>query len=199
MRKKIILGIVILVVLAAIGGAVYFDKNYGEVYSIWFQDNYKERTDVTKFNRSIFDYEEDVVKCTPSLKKFTKLESLKLFIDFDKEVDLGNLSEMNKLKELEIDYFEGYSGRLETLPELPNLKSLTLYALGLKTPYSTFKLADENYNFSNIETLSLYFEVIDFDSLKYFENLKNLYVIEDSLTKKEIEELQSRGINVEIV
>lgn len=199
MRKKIILGIVILVVLAAVGGAVYFDKNYGEVYSIWFSDNYKERTDVTKFNRSIFDYEEDVVKCTPSLKKFTKLESLKLFIDFDKEADLGNLSEMNKLKELEIDYFEGYSGQLKTLPELPNLKSLKLYALGLKTPYSTFKLTDEDYNFSNIETLSLYFEVIDFDSLKYFENLKNLRVRKDNLTEEQIEELQAKGITVEIV
>lgn len=198
MRKKIILGIVILAVLAAVGGAVYFDKNYGEVYSIWVSDNYKERADVTKFDRSIFDYEEDIVKCTPSLKKFTKLESLSVFIDFDGEADLGNLSEMNKLKELEIHYLEGYSGRLETLPELPNLKSLTLYAGCLKTPYSTFKLADENYNFSNIETLTLDFAVIDFDSLKYFENLKNLRIRKDNLTEEQIEELQSRGINVEI-
>lgn len=47
MRKKIILGTVILLILAAVGGAVYFNKNYA-VVELKYGDKMAVRTDVTK-------------------------------------------------------------------------------------------------------------------------------------------------------
>lgn len=214
MRKKIILGIVILIVLAAVGGAVYFNINYAIVCSAFYEDDHKyfhyfERKDVTYFwGRYTQPFEnDDIVLSTPSLKRFTKIKRLSLSVD--EKTNLKYLSKMNELEELELFYFDGCAGqletRLETLPELPKLKKMTMWAKQAESlysilPYRVFELENENYNFSNIETLSLEtFEVVDFDSIKHFKNLKNLYVLEDSLTNKEIEELQSRGINVEIV
>ena len=181
MRKKIILGIVILIALAAVGGAVYFAKNYAVIYTS-FCGKHFERNDVTKIMHKYMDDEwEEQVLCTPSLKKFTKLESLWIYVNEDTNYEY--LSEMNNLQELTIMY-QGYvyyhetlpESDLETLPELPNLKKLTL--LGALSGETNFALSDENkYNFSSIENLDIsFFTDIDFNSLKHFKNLKKLYL-----------------------
>ncbi|MDE6596914.1 MAG: hypothetical protein K2K44_13015, partial [Oscillospiraceae bacterium] len=83
MRKKIILGIVILIVLAAVGGVVYFEKNYTMI-DTFFGGEHFERNDGTKIMHKYMDDEwEEHVLCTPSLKKFTKLESLWIDVNED--------------------------------------------------------------------------------------------------------------------
>lgn len=190
MRKKIILGIVIL---SAIVGAVYFNKNYAVVEQ--YLDEYSTYRRIVRTDTEKIDV---VVKCTPSLKKCTNLKELSVSVD--KETNLEYLSEMNNLEEIWFFYYDGYCGRLETLPELPNLKNMML-ATNFDIEY-TFAISDENkYNFSNIEFLDLrYFYDIDFSSLNYFENLHTLtlWCIVSGLTEEQIEELQARGINVEI-
>lgn len=198
MRKKIILGTVILLILAAVGGAVYFNKNYAVIHS-WFTEKYILNTNVTKLTvKYDGDEWEDWVYCTPSLKKFAKLE--RLMIMADEETNYEYLSEMNSLQELEIYFSKFYCENLETLPELPNLKRLLI--LGGTRGENYFTLSDEyEYNFSDIETLEIeYFTTIDCDALKHFENLHTLRIsaLKNDLTEEQIEELQSRGINVEI-
>lgn len=191
MRKKIILGIVIL---AAIVGAVYFNMNYAviEIYLDEY-DSYKHfvRTDIEEIDQ--------LVTCTPSLKKYTNLKRLSVVAN--SETNFEYLSQMSRLEHISIFYFDGYCGNLENLPELPNLRELIVFG-SLKT-YDTFTISAENkYIFSNIEDLDLrVFNDIDFNSLNYFENLHTLYMlnINNDLTEEQIEELQSRGINVEIV
>lgn len=180
MRKKIILGTVILIVLAAVGGAAYFEKNYTEIYT-YFGGKHFERTDVTKIMHKYMDAEwEEQVLCTPNLKKFTKLESL--WIDaYNEDINYEYLSEMSNLQELTVMY-QGYvfhhetlhEFNFETLPELPNLKKLNL--LGALSGETDFVLSDEyEYNFLSIENLEIsYFTDVDFNSLKHFENLKKL-------------------------
>ena len=97
MRKKIILGIVIFVILAAaIIGAVYFNMNYAVVERN-HGDKMVVRTDVTEIKNKKYDLE-TTVKCTPSLKKMTKLE--KLWIIAEEDMDLSYLSEMKNLNTL---------------------------------------------------------------------------------------------------
>lgn len=192
MRKKIILGIVILAVIV---GAVYFNMNYAVVEEYYYEYEYDPpkhivRTDTEKIDK--------IVNCTPSLKKYANLKSLSIAVD--KETNLEYLSQMNSLEHISLFYFDGYCGKLETLPELPNLRKLSLFG-SLKT-YDTFTISTENkYIFSNIEYLDLrVFNDIDFNSLNYFENLHTLYTcnINNDLTEEQIKELQSKGINVEI-
>ena len=204
MRKKIILGIVILVVLAAVGGAVYFDKNYVILEEVAYHGIHKPR--IVRINATNISTKYDSgievfypVKCTPKIKKCTNLERVAVIVYTD--TNLEYLSEMNNLEYIMICYRDGYCGRLETLPELPNLRKVTLSA----SPDidSAFIISDENkYNFSNIEFLELrLFDSIDFNSLNYFENLHTLefWNIDNDLTEEQVEELQARGINVEIV
>lgn len=173
MRKKIILGIVILIVLAAVGGAVYFDKNYA-VIKTWLYGKLIVNTNVTEI---IYDDmgrgDREMVYCTPSLKKLKNLESLDIIVNED--TDYKYLSQMSDLQELNLFYERSYFGMLEDLPELPNLKKL-IVAGGVKK--SNFTLSDEyEYNFSSIETLEIeFFTAIDYDALKHFKNLKKLDV-----------------------
>lgn len=195
MRKKIILGIVILA--AIVGGIVYFNMNYAVVDS-WFGRKEIANTNVTKLMHQYHESEwEDWVYCTPSLKKFNGLKSLLLMVNEDTNFEY--LSEMNALQELEIFYSHSYCGRLETLPELPNLKRLFL--LGGVKGENNFTLSEEyKYNFSSIEILEIsFFTTIDCEALKHFENLSTLkiYSLKNDLMEEEIEELQSRGITVE--
>ena len=199
MRKKMILCTVILVVLAAaVGGAVYFNKNYAIV-----ENKYGTKLivsiDVTEI-RDKNDHGEPV-KCTPSLRKLTKLE--KLWLAADEDMDLKYLSEMKNLNELAIFYFDEYCGRLETLPDLPNLKYLDL----LENPnegWNTFVLDEKEYNLSNIDTLVLQlFEDVDLEALEYFENLHTLKIFDTRADTKEdlikkCEEIKEKGITVEI-
>lgn len=183
MRKKIILGTVIL---AAIIAGIFLFNNLAVINSVVF-GNRVVFTNITEINCGRYDREsKDSVYCTPSLKKLKKLESLIIFTSYD--TDFKYLSQMNDLRELYIDYMfyvDDYieyvetNGTLpefylETLPELPNLKNLTLY--GSWGGELDFALSDENkYNFSSIENLKIYyFTDIDFNSLKHFKNLKTL-------------------------
>lgn len=175
MRKKIILGIVIFAILAAVGGAVYFNNNYAVVYG------HAERRRIlrTDVKRITFTTDErtadDEVLCTPSLKKFTELERLQ--IKAYENTNFEYLSEMNNLETLYIWYYDGYCKKLESLPKLPNLKELIL--IGQESDdKNIFELSNENeYNFSNIESLEiLSFDDVDLNSLKHFNNLKNLYI-----------------------
>ena len=193
MLKKIILSIVIL---AAIIGAVYFNKNYAIVENGVIV---VVRTDAARILRKGYDDWDETVKCTPSLKKLTKLE--KLSLTADKNMDLNYLSEMKNLNELTIFYFDGYYGRLDTLPDLPSIKYLTL--IGDVEHKNIFTFSDnKKYNFSNINTLELWlFDKIDINSLEQFENLNNIKILrsrKDIISEEQIEELQARGINVEI-
>lgn len=202
MHKKIILGTVIFVVLAAvIVGAVYFNKNYAIV-----ENEYGTKRivsiDVTKIPEENLPKFDDVVKCTPSLKKLTKLESLTLVAE--ENMDLNYLSEMKNLNELAINYFDNYNEcnvRFETLPDLPNLKELWLTDFKMKGFNTNFTLSDDvEYNFDSIETLMIDGnQTVDFECLKHFKNLKLLqlgYTNKD-LTEEQIAELHSRGITVE--
>lgn len=197
MRKKIILGIVIL---AAIVGAVYFNMNY----AIVDEDLGTMRivsVDATKISTENYAEFNETLKCTPSLKKLTKLESLN--IAAYKNTDFKYLSEMKNLKSLVIFHFDGYCDCLDTLPDLPNLKYLEVHG-DPNGSWNTFVLNEDEYNLSNIDTLHLtIFDSIDPKSLEYFENLNNLVIYrprddarEDLI--KQSEELQEKGINVEI-
>lgn len=190
MRKKIILGIIIL---AAIVGAVYFNMNYAVIEEYCHEyDSHKHivRTDTEKIDK--------LITCTPSLKKYTNLKSLSVVAN--SETNFEYLSQMNSLEKISIFYFDGYCGSLKNLPELPNLRELTVFG-SLKT-YDTFTISAENKHiFSNIENLDLrVFHDIDFSSLNYFENLHTLYMlnINNDLTEEQIKELQEKGIDVKI-
>lgn len=200
MRKKIILGTVIFVVLAAIVGAVYFNMNYA-VVEFTHGKKYPISTDAVQ----IFHNNQNVgtiAKCTPVLKKLTNLESLRLIAEED--MDLKYLSEMKNLNELSIHYIDGNNEckiKFETLPDLPNLKKLYLVDFRYKENSVSFTLPDDvEYNFDSIETLMINGnQTLDFECLKHFKNLKLLqlgYTNKD-LTEEQIEELQSRGITVE--
>lgn len=173
MRKKIILGTVILLILAAVGGAVYFNKNYA-VIKTWLYGKLIVNTNVTEI---IYDDmgrgDREMVYCTPNLKKLKKLESLDIMVNED--TDYKYLSQMSDLQELNLFYEFSYCGMLENLPELTNLKRLIISG-GVKR--SNFTLSDEyEYNFSSIENLEIsFFADIDFNSLKHFKNLKKLNV-----------------------
>lgn len=191
MRKKIILGIVIL------AAVILLFNNFAVVETVVHgkQIAYTNAAKITwKFNIS---RDEEMVYFTPKLKKFKKLE--RLFIAVDDDADYKYLSQMNDLQELTIFYCFSYCGPLETLPELPNLKKLTLTG---GVDGSNFTLSDEyEYNFASIETLEIsFFKTIDCDALKHFENLHTLRIsaLKNDLTEEQVGELQSRGINVEI-
>lgn len=199
MRKKIILGIVIL---AAIVGVVYFNINYAIVEE-YYGYHFAVRVDAARiFWKDNSEWDESV-RCTPSLKRLTKLEKLRLVADED--MDLNYLSEMKDLNELTIFYYDSYNEcnvRFETLPDLPNLKTLYLFDLKIKGYYTNFTLPDNvEYNFDSIETLWIdgnqYFDI---DCLKHFKNLKKLNIGTHNLklTDEQIEELQEKGIDVEI-
>lgn len=201
MRKKIILGTVIFVVLAAIVGAVYFNMNYA-VVEFTHGKKYPISTDAVQIihnNQNVGT----IAKCTPVLKKLTNLESLRLIAEED--MDLKYLSEMKNLNELSIHYIDGNNEcniKFETLPDLPNLKKLYLVDFRYKENDINFTLPDDvEYNFDSIETLMINGnQALDFECLKHFKNLKLLqlgYTNKD-LTEEQIDELQSRGITVEI-
>lgn len=203
MRKKIIFGIVILLILAAVGGAVYFNKNY-----VIVEEHYGTKRivsiDDTKIPVENLDKFDETLKYTPSLKKLTKLESLSLIAEED--MNLNYLSEMKDLNTLEIIDFDSYNAhnvKFETLPDLPNLKTLWLGDYKAKGYKTNFMLPnDVEYNFDSIEMLSIDgYQTVDFECLKHFKNLKLLQLgtTKKGLTEEQIEELQSRGINVEIV
>lgn len=204
MRKKIIFGTVIFGFLAAvIIGVVYFNKNYIIVKEYSGNGAYKPRiirTDATSISKKSDENIEIhlAVKCTPNLKKCKNLKRINVIV-YD-GANLECLSEMNDLEIIMIGYENGYCGKLETLPELPNLKELILSS-GIWNERN-FKLSSGNeYNFSSIETLKIYyFTSIDCDALKYFENLHTLKIskLKGDLTNEEIWKLESRGINVEI-
>ncbi|MDE7304158.1 MAG: hypothetical protein K2N60_12660 [Oscillospiraceae bacterium] len=197
MRKKIILGIVIL---AAIVGAVYFNINYAVV-----EEHYGTKRivsiDVTKISEEKYPEYDACLKYTPSLKKLTKLESLDI-VAYE-NIDLKYLSEMKNLKELVICHLDGYCECLGTLPDLPNLKHLEVHG-DPNGNWNTFVLNEDEYNFSNIDTLTLtIFDSVDLESLEYFENLHTLVIYrprddakEDLI--KQSEELKEKGIDVEI-
>ena len=189
MRKKIILGIVILAVIVA---AIFLVNNFAVIKTMFYGKR------VVNINVTKITDEQDVVYYTPGLEKLNKLESLRIVAH--EETNYKYLSKMNDLQELELFYLMSYCGRLETLPELPNLKKLTVVG-GVKDE-SNFTLSDEyEYNFSSIETLEIeFFTTIDCDALKHFENLSTLKIsaLINDLTEEQIEELQSRGITVEI-
>lgn len=200
MRKKIILGTVIFVVLAAIVGAVYFNMNYA-VVEFTHGKKYPISTDAVHIihnNQNVGT----IAKCTPVLKKLTNLESLRLIAEED--MDLKYLSEMKNLNELSIHYIDGNNEckiKFETLPDLPNLKKLYLVDFRYKENDINFTLPDDvEYNFDSIETLMINGnQALDFECLKHFKNLKLLqlgYTNKD-LTEEQIAELHSRGITVE--
>lgn len=202
MRKKIILGTVIFVVLAAaIVGAVYFNMNYAVV-----EEQYGTkcivRIDAARILREGKDWDESV-KYTPSLKKLTKLEKLEFLAEDD--MDLSYLSEMKNLNELTIFYFDSYNEcnvKFETLPDLPDLKKLWLCDLKVKGHQTHFTLPDDvEYNFDSIETLVILGnQYFDIDCLKHFKNLKTLDIDTNNLklTEEQIEELQEKGIDVKM-
>lgn len=203
MRKKIILVTVILLILAAVGGAVYFNKNY-----VIVEEHYGTkcivRIDAARILRKGKEDWDKTVKYTPSLKRLTKLEKLKLIAEED--MYLSYLSEMKNLNELTIIDFDSYNAhnvKFETLPDLPNLKTLWLGDYKAKGYKTNFTLPDDvEYNFDSIEMLSIDgYQTVDFECLKHFKNLKLLQLgtTKKGLTEEQIEELQSRGINVEIV
>lgn len=170
MRKKIILGIVIL---AAIVGAVYFNKNFA-VIKTWMHGKHIVNTNVTEIIHGDSDRgDKEWVYCTPSLKKLKKLESLNMMVNED--TDYKYLSQMSDLQKLDLFYEFSYCGMLENLPELPNLKKLRVSGGG---DGNNFTLSDEyEYNFSSIENLYIgYCTSIDCDALKHFKNLKKLYL-----------------------
>lgn len=200
MRKKIILGIV---VLAAIVGAVYFNMNYAIVYEDRGTKKCIVSANVTEIIDKKYDWE-TFVKCTPSLKKLTKLKSIQLIAEED--MNLKYLSKMKNLNELTILYFDSYNEckvKFETLPNLPNLKKLFLMDLKFEGYQTHFTLPDGiEYNFDSIETLVIYGnQYFDIDCLKHFKKLKNLEIATDNLklTDEQIEELQSRGITVKFL
>ena len=83
------------------------------------------------------------------------------------------------------------------MPELPNLRNVALFdALDNEDTFTIF--AENKY----VQYLELrYFDYVDFNSLNYFKKLRTLELwnVVNGLTEEQIEELQSRGINVEIV
>lgn len=194
MRTKIIFIVIMTALILAVSAAaevVYFNNNYSEIE---LRDGtiLGVRTDVTSISR----LENNIiyVKCTPSLKKFKNLEYLSL--SADEETNFEYLSEMNKLQCLRINYSDGYCGRLETLPELPNLNELVL--IGNKE--NIFKLsAEEKYNIDGVNALFFWdFKSVDYDSLKYFKNLRHIELnfLQNYLTNEEIDELTEKGIRV---
>ncbi|MDE6594936.1 MAG: hypothetical protein K2K44_02870 [Oscillospiraceae bacterium] len=192
MRKKIILGIVILAVIV---GAVYFNKNYA-IVKVGY-GAIVVHIDAARIGSEDWD---ETVNCTPSLKKLTKLERLQLRAE--ENMDLNNLSEMKKLNELTIYYFDGYYGRLDTLPDLPNIKYLRL--IGDVEHKNIFTFSDNiKYNFSNINTIELWlFDEIDINALEHFENLHDIKILrsrKDLILEEQIEELQKKGIDVEFI
>lgn len=195
MFKKIILGIVIL---AAIVGAVYFNKNYAIVEN-QYETKFAVHIDTERILRENDDDWDELIKCTPSLKKLTKLE--KLWLMAEENMDLSYLSEMKDLNELTIFYFDEYCGRLETLPDLPNLKTLWLFDTQPIGNETNFTLPDDvEYNFDSIETLVIQGnQYFDIDCIKHFKNLKMLDIVTRNLklTDEQIEELREKGINVE--
>lgn len=195
MRKKIILGIVIL---AAIVGAIYFNKNYAIVED-QYETKFAVHIDTERILRENDDDWDELIKCTPSLKKLTKLE--KLWLMAEENMDLSYLSEMKDLNELTIFYFDEYCGRLETLPDLPNLKTLWLFDTQPIGNETNFTLPDDvEYNFDSIETLVIQGnQYFDIDCIKHFKNLKMLDIVTRNLklTDEQIEELREKGINVE--
>jgi len=203
MRKKIILGIVILIVLAAaFVGAVYFNMNYAILESM-YESKFVVCTDTARILRKGKEDWDETVKYTPSLKRLTKLEKLELIAEED--MDLSYLSEMKNLNELTIIDFDSYNAhnvKFETLPDLPNLKTLYLGDYKTKGYKTNFTLPDDDeYNFDSIETLVIDgYQTLDFECLKHFKNLKliKLGSTKKGLTEEQIEELQSRGITVEI-
>lgn len=197
MRKKIIL---VIVILAAVVGVIYFNLNY-VILETQHGSKFVVRVDIERILlEDYFDGERDYyVRCTPSLKRLTKLEKLELVAD--ENMDLNYLSEMNKLDELKILYSDEYCVRLETLPDLPNLKTLLLCDLKFKGYETHFTLSDDvEYNFDSIETLEILGnQYFDIDCLRHFKNLKTLNVDTPNLnlTDEQIEELREKGINVE--
>lgn len=106
MRKKIILGIV---VLAAIVGAVYFNMNYAVVEEYCHEyDSHKHivRTDTEKIDK--------LVTCTPSLKKYTNLKSLSVVAN--SETNFEYLSQMNNLEKISIFILTDTAEALKTCP-----------------------------------------------------------------------------------
>lgn len=201
MRKKIILGIVILIVLVAeIVGAVYFNMNYA-VVEFTHGKKYPISTDAAQ----IFHNNQNlgtIAKCTPSLKKLTNLEILGLIAEED--MDLKYLSEMKNLNELSIHYIDGNNEcniKFETLPDLPNLKKLYLVDFNKENDINFTLTDDVEYNFDSIETLMIIGnQTVDFECLKHFKNLKLLQLgyTDKYLTEEQIAELHSRGITVEL-
>ena len=196
MRKKIILGIVIL---AAIVGAVYFNINYAIVEE-YYGTKLIVSIDVTEIKDKKYNLDESV-KCTPSLRKLTKLE--KLWLIAEENMDLSYLSEMKDLNELSIFYYMDNECKVKfgTLPDLPNLKKLWLCDLKYVGYQTHFTLPDDvEYNFDSIETLVILGnQYFDIDCLKHFKNLKTLEIDTPNLklTEEQIEELRKNGINVE--
>lgn len=188
MRTKIIFIVIMTALILAVSAAaevVYFNNNYAEI-ELSDGTTCIMHTNVRKLGHT--------VKCTPSLKKFNNLEELSLLAD--EETNFEYLSEMDKLYCLCIDYSDGYCGRLETLPELPNFKKLVLY----DNNKNIFKLsAEEKYNIDGINIIFFWdFKSVDYDSLKYFKNLRwiELNFLQNYLTNKEIDELTEKGIRV---
>ncbi|MDE7303075.1 MAG: hypothetical protein K2N60_07140, partial [Oscillospiraceae bacterium] len=194
MRIKIIFIVIMTALILAVSAAaevVYFNNNYAEIE---LRDGTirSVRTDVTFISQLENDKYIEKVKCTPSLKKFKNITTITLLAN--EEINLEYLAEMDKLECLDIIYTDGYCGRLETLPELPNLRLLYL-----EDNYkSCFKLsAEEEYNFDGIERINLYnFKSVDSDSFKYFKNLRaiDFVCLQNDMTYEEKEELTERGI-----
>lgn len=167
MRKKIILGIVILAVI------VILFNNFA-VVNTWACGKHIVNTNVTEIRHGYRGRgDKERVFCTPSLKKLKKLESLDIMVNED--TDYKYLSQMSELQELNLYYQFSYCGMLENLPELSNLKKLIISGGG---DGNNFTLSDEyEYNFSSIENLRIeYCTSIDCDALKHFKNLKKLYL-----------------------
>lgn len=193
MRTKIIFIVIMTALILAVSAAaevIYFNNNYAEIE---LRDGTirSVRTDITSFSQLENDNYTVYVKCTPSLKKFKNLEYLSLLAD--EETNFEYLFEMDKLCNLRIEYSDGYCGRLETLPELPNLNGLAL----IDNSENRFKLSAEEYNFDGISIITLWdFKSVDSDSFKYFKNLRciDFNYLQNDMTYEEKEELTERGI-----
>ena len=181
----------LVLVVSKAAEVVYFNNNYAEI-ELLDGTILGVRTDVNSISH--WENNRIYVKCTPSLKKFKNLEDLSM--SADEKTNFEYLSEMNKLQCLCINYSDGYFGRLETLPELPNLNELTL----IGNQENIFKLsAEEKYNIDGINTIFFWnFKSVDYDSLKYFKNLRwiELNFLQNYLTNEEIDELTEKGIRV---
>lgn len=188
LRSLIFLAIILIVILV-----LYFNTNY-----VIINTKYGTKLVSTDVTRILFhNVVDEEVNCFSGLKKLTKLE--KLCLSMDEKSNLEYLSEMSNLQYLILSYNEGYCGRLETLPDLPNLKDLHLTGDFLKRRESNFVLLnDKEYNFSSINTLSFAaFDSVDLNSLYRFENLEKIIISERCLSEEQIEELQNKGVTVE--